>query len=391
MIAPARVRTRVTFFSDAEYFGGAEGYLSLLARHLDRERFELDCVLPPVEGAGVLAGRMEAAGVRLHRLPRLGLQWPARVASAVRLLREIGGDVLHLNLPSVYDGGVSSVVWAARQAGYGRVVTTEHLPMVARRYKTFVAKLFFTQWVDRVIVNTESNRRFLVRRHGLAPEQIAVVDNGVEEAPSLPPAERERLRDAWNAGGAVVIGIVGRLTRRKGQHFRREALAGLAREDGLPPWVLVVAGEGEEGATLRAQGTALEAAGRVVWLGHRADAPSLMQAFDLLVLPSTIETMPFALIEAMAAGRPVAASAIFGIPELIVPGRTGLLLPPGDVPALRDALRRLLLDPGMRRTMGEQGRRRFEERFTAARMTEATAAIYQGAGAVRSEACASSR
>lgn len=391
MIAPAGARTRVTFFSDAEYFGGAEGYLALLARHLDPERFALDCVLPPVEGAEVLAGRMRAAGVRLHHLPRLGLRWPARLSTADRLLRAIGGDVLHLNLPSVYDGGVSSVVWAARQAGYRRVVTTEHLPMVERRYKTFVAKLFFTQWVDRVIVNTESNRRFLVRRHGLSPELIAVVDNGVEEAPVLPPAERERLRAGWGAGGAVVIGIVGRLTRRKGHHFLLEALAGLEREDGLPPWVLVVAGEGEEGAGLRAQGRALEEAGRVVWLGHREDAPSLMQAFDLLVLPSTVETMPFAIIEAMAAGLPVAASAIFGIPELIVPGETGLLLPPGDVPALRAALRRLLLDPGMRRAMGARGRRRFEERFTAARMTEATAAIYQGAGAVRSEACASSR
>ncbi len=384
MIAPAVARKlRVTFFSDAEYFGGAEGYLALLARHLDPERYELDCVLPPVEGADVLAARMRAAGVRIHRLPRLGLDWARRLPATVRLLREVGGEILHLNLPSVYDGGVSSVAWAAREAGYRRVVSTEHLPMVERRYRTFVLKLLFTQWIDRVIVNTKSNRGFLVRRHGLAPDLVSIVENGVEEAPPPSPEERAALRTAWNAGDAIVIGIVGRLTRRKGHHFLVEALGGLARETGLPRFVLVVVGEGEEAERLRAQGADLERGGRIVWLGHREDAPRLMHAFDLLVLPSTVETMPFAIIEGMAAGLPVAASAIFGIPELVVPDQTGLLLPPGDVGALRDALRRLLLDAEWRRALGTRGRRRFEERFTARRMTEATAALYEGAETVR--------
>lgn len=384
MIAPAVGRKlRVTFFSDAEYFGGAEGYLALLARNLDPERYELACVLPPVEGADVLAARMRAAGVRIHRLPRLGLDWARRLPATVRLLREIGGEVLHLNLPSVYDGGVSSVAWAAREAGYRRVISTEHLPMVERRYRTFALKLLFTQWIDRVIVNTKSNRGFLVRRHGLAPDLVSIVENGVEEAAPPDPEERAALRTAWSAGDTIVIGIVGRLTRRKGHHFLVEALGGLVREAGLPRFVLVVVGDGEEAERLRAQGEELERAGRIVWLGHREDAPRLMHAFDLLVLPSTVETMPFAIIEGMAAELPVAASAIFGIPELIVPGETGLLLPAGDVGALRDALRRLLLDEEWRRALGTRGRRRFEERFTARRMTEATAALYEGAETVR--------
>jgi glycosyltransferase involved in cell wall biosynthesis len=371
---------RVTLFSDAEYFGGAEGYLSLLAAHLDRERFALDLVLPSTPGAEILAERMRALDVAVHRFDRMGLEWPRRLGAAVRLLRGVGGDVLHLNLPSVYDGGVCSAAWAARRAGYRRVVSTEHLPMVARKYRQFPVKLFFTQWIDTIIVNTRSHREFLLRRHGIDPDRIAVVDNGVEDAPALGAAEREAARREWGAGPeTAVVGIVGRLTRRKGHHFLLEALAGLQANGSAPPWKLVVVGEGEDESRLHALGEPLRRAGRVCWLGHREDAPRLMRAFDLLVLPSTLETMPFAILEGMAASLPVLASAIYGIPELIVHGETGYLLRPGDVGELGARVEELLRDPARRCALGEAGRRRYAERFTAERMAGRTAAIYQGA------------
>lgn len=373
---------RVTYFSDAAYFGGAEGYLSLLAAHLDRACFDLDLVLPPGPGTGVLEGRMRRLGVRIHHFPRMGLGWPRSLGGAVRLLRGIGGAVLHLNLPSVYDGGVSSVAWAARRAGYRRVVTTEHLPMVARKYRQFPIKLFFTQWVDAVIVNTRSNRDFLIRRHGLDPDRVAVVDNGVEEAPALAAEERAQLRHAWGAeADTVVVGIVGRLTRRKGHHYLLEALRHLDGARGGPDWKLAVIGDGEEQDRLQALGEPLTRAGRVIWLGHREDAPRLMRALDLLVLPSTLETMPFAILEGMAASLPVLASGIYGIPELIVHGETGYLLRPADIGELYRRLEEMLRRPEVRRRLGQAGRRRFEERFTAKRMAETTAAVYLGAEA----------
>jgi glycosyltransferase involved in cell wall biosynthesis len=186
----------------------------------------------------------------------------------------------------------------------------------------------------------------------------------------------------------VVVGIVGRLTPRKGHRALLEALRPLATDPGLPRWVLVVAGEGEDEGTLRTLGADLEAAGRLRWLGQVAEAPRIMRAFDLLTLPSTMETMPLTLLEGMAAGLPVVASAIYGIPELVADRRTGFLVPPGDVPALRARLRDLLGGAGLRQEMGRAGRARYEAEFTARQMAAATARILRGDGPAPAHAAA---
>jgi glycosyltransferase involved in cell wall biosynthesis len=370
---------RLTFFSDAGYFGGAEAYLVLLARHLPREIFDPSLVLPDLPGAKVLEERMRALGVPVHHSPRLGLAWPSLLSGAVRTLREVGGEVLHLNLPSAYDGGVSSVAWAARRAGYRRVITTEHLPMIDRKYRQFPVKVFFSHWVDRMIVPSRATRSILIRRHGMQAKRVTAVPNGVEDTAPLTPQERADLRSSWGAGpDTVVLGIVGRLTARKGHHDLLQAVEPLAADPALPPWVLVAVGEGEEADRLRTQGAALERAGRLRWLGQRDDAPRLMRAFDLLTLPSTVETMPLTLLEGMAAGLPIVASDVYGIPEVVAPGETGWLVPPRDVPALRMRLRELLGDAGRRNEMGAAGRARYEKEFTVRRMAEATAIILRG-------------
>ena len=367
----------LTFYSDAEYFGGAEGYMAVLAAHLDRERFRPSIILPDVPGVGVLEARMRALDVEVHHLPRPGFRWRQFMPAATTLFRQIGGDVLHINLPSSYDAGLSSVALAARRAGYSRVVSTEHLPMIDRKYRRFPVKLFFSRYIDSIVVNTRSNREFLVKRHRMPGSKITVIDNGVEEAPALSAAERKQVRASFGAGEeTVVIGIVGRLTRRKGHHFLLEALS--QPEDELPAWVLVVAGDGDEDSALRELASRYGLSDRVHFLGHREDATRLMYAFDCLALPSTIETMPFAIIEGMAAGLPVVASAIFGIPELIEHEETGFLIQAGDVDELRKRLLQLIRDPELRHRLGEAGRRRYEERFTAAIMTEKTSRVYLG-------------
>ncbi len=367
----------LTFYSDAEYFGGAEGYLALLAAHLDRERFRPSLVLPDVPGAGVLEARMRTLDVEIHHLPRPGFRWRPLLSPAAGLFRRIGGDVLHINLPSSYDAGLSSIALAARKGGYKRVVSTEHLPMIDRKYRRFPVKILFSRWIDAIIVNTRSNLDYLVRRHWMSSGKIRVIDNGVEETPPPSASERGDLRASFGAGpDTVIIGIVGRLTRRKGHHFLLEALSHSA--DDLPPWVLVVVGEGDEDEHLRKRAAELGLQEKVSFLGHREDATRLMYAFDCLALPSTIETMPFAIIEGMSAGLPVVASAIFGIPELIDHGRTGYLVQPGDVEDLRRRLNGLVRDAELRREFGRAGRRRYEERFTAAIMTGKTSAVYLG-------------
>ena len=289
-------RVRLTLYSDATYFGGAEGYLALLARHLDPAHFEISLVLPAGPGTAQLETAVRGCGGGIHHLPRPGFRWLPLLPEMIRVLRAADGEVLHINMPSSYDAGISSVAFAARQAGYGRVISTEHLPMVDRKYRKFPAKAFFTHWIDRVIVVAQATRRLLSQRHGVDLEKVCVIPNGVPEPPALSAEERAALRAQWGcAPGEVVLGITGQLTRRKGHHLLLEALARLAAAGPGPRANgngaagasdrLVVVGDGEEGEELRRQAREL-AAGRAHHLarpqGGRSAAwrePSISSCF----------------------------------------------------------------------------------------------------------------
>ena len=172
--------------------------------------------------------------------------------------------------------------------------------------------------------------------------------------------------------------VVGRLTARKGHAYLLEALAQLKRQGIEARWRLLVVGEGEEADALFQLSERLGLAAEVAFLGHREDAREIIGAGDLLVLPSLLETQPLVLTEAMAAGRPVVASAIYGIPEIVADGETGCLVPPGEVGPLTGALARLLGDPTLRARLGAAGRQRYEERFTSRRMAMRTYGILAG-------------
>lgn len=370
---------RLTLYSDALYFGGAEGYLALLARYLDPGAFEITLIAPEEEGSKLLCDRIREAGGSVHHLPRPGFRWMQALPEMTRVLRRIGGDVLHINLPSSYDAGLSSVAWAARRAGYRRVVSTEHLPMVARKYKRFPVKFLFSPSIDQVIVVAEATRRILSRRHGIDSERIVVVPNGVPEPAPMAAEERSVLRASWGCRPSdLLLGITGQLTRRKGHHVLLRALAGALLARKAAPLRLVVTGGGEEEGALRALSAELGLSERITWLGRRDDAARLMRALDLFVLPSEIEAMPLTILEAMAAGLPVLSTSIFGIPEVVVEGETGRLVRPNDPEELARALLRITSDRAALEAMGAAGRRRFEERFTVERMVRETAHVYRG-------------
>lgn len=380
-------RTRVTLYSDAAWYGGAEVYLSLLARHLDRNRFEVSALVPDLPPVERLEREFARCGVPCRRHRRLGFRWWGALGSLREDLHALAGDVLHVNLPSTYDAGMSSVALAGKLAGYRRVVATEHLPMIRRRYKRFPVKFLMGEAVDLYLVPAAASREALVRQHRVPPEKTRVLPLGVEDPPAGDPRVIADLRERTASGPeTVVIGVVGSLIERKGHRFLFEALGALLRDSALPDIRLWVIGDGEERTSLVARAASMGLSGIVRFLGARDDAPSIMRALDVLVVPSLVETTPFVVLEAMAAGKAVVASRIYGIPEMLDEGRTGFLVPPGDAAALAASLGRLLRDPSLRAAMGRAGRVRYEERYTAERMARATERAYLGA--VEEEAAA---
>jgi len=215
---------------------------------------------------------------------------------------------------------------------------------------------------DRVVAPSRATAAELREDYGVGG--VAVIPNGI--AP--PPAPRDS-RQA--AAGAPVILFAGRLRTRKAVAVLLEAFARLRSEQ--PTATLVIAGDGEQRVALEAHARRLEVSGTVRFAGSQPrDAMAEWYAgADVFCLPSLYEGFPLAILEAMAAGLPVVATAVAGIPEAVEAGVTGLLVPPEDSDALARALAELAADPERARRMGEAGRRRVETDFAIPRVAAA--------------------
>ena len=228
----------------------------------------------------------------------------------------------------------------------------------------------------RVIVQTREEER-LLRSLGLRLPPVEIVPPGYSPLPDPPDGARS-FADRAGVPGPYVL-FVGRLASNKGLVELLRAFAELARDDPAAHLVLV----GEDGgmrATLEARARGLGLESRVRFLGHVADEGVLASAYRdarFTVLPSEYEAFGLVLLESLAQGTPVVASRVGGIPEVIEDDRTGLLVPPGDVPALAAALRRLWGDPALARRLGRHGRTEVVPRYSWDRLVDRLEVVYR--------------
>jgi len=228
--------------------------------------------------------------------------------------------------------------------------------------------------VRRAAAISQAVERCLVEG-GVPASMIRVVPSAVEPELLFPQRSRDDVRAAEGLDAAVpCLLVAAALIRRKGIDVLLDALAHLARDGSTP--ALWIAGKGPERASLerRVRGRSLE--NHVRFLGQRDDVPDLLGACDVFVLPSRAEGLGVAALEAMAAARPIVATAVGGLGEAVVHERTGLLVPPENATALADAIARLLRDPGLCARLGAGGSARIAERYGADRMVEAYEDLY---------------
>lgn len=328
---------------------------------------------------------LQRMGVRLVQLPMKRLLSPLAdvraLAALVRLIRRERFQVVHTHMSKgALLGGI-----AARIADAPVVVNTAHNLGAIAMPRAWVRALFrvYDRWLlgtttDAVITVTERVRDAVVAQRILPAARVHAIANGIVAAPRASEAQRQQARRALRreigaADDAPVIGCVARLVWFKGLDTLVDALPAVLRV--CPDVQVAVAGDGPLRAELAARAAALGVADRLHLLGERNDVPQLLRGFDLFVLPSVSEGMPLTILEAMGAGLPVVATAVGGVPELMVAGETGLLVPPGDAVALAPALQRLLCDAPLRRRMGDNGRRRLLSDFSADAMVAATDAL----------------
>jgi glycosyltransferase involved in cell wall biosynthesis len=248
--------------------------------------------------------------------------------------------------------------------------TVQLIPEFRLERSSFLQLRLLARGVNRYAAVSHDVAAELVERFRWPASKIEVVYNAVRlerfQAPA-PPGLREEL------GGSdrPLVLTCARLDEQKGH---RVLLSAAAQLSGI---CLAFAGEGPERAALEALADELGVADRVSFLGYRDDIPALLAACDVFALPSLYEGSSLAVLEAMAAGRAVVSSTIGGTEELIEDGRSGLLVRPGDVDGLRNALERAVVDEKLRSALANAARERVERDFTPQAMVGANERIYR--------------
>ena len=235
-------------------------------------------------------------------------------------------------------------------------------------------------WTDRCLVISEAVGKLARERFGIPSDRVTVLYNGIDlenyrQGAAEARDARERIRREFNLSqSAPVLAVIGRLSPEKGQAFFLPWLPDLLQTH--PNAHVLIVGEGptkqECEAVLRENG----AAASVRFTGHRSDILDILAAIDVLVIPSLMEGLSFCALEAMAAGRPVAAFRVGGIPELIIHERTGVLAPERDGLALVEQIRRLLDDAALRISVVTEGQA-FVKRFSIQNHIKGLIAIYE--------------
>lgn len=353
-------------------FGGAERQLLYLLQGLNRSKYAP--VLCALDAGEVISEfqSLQLPIIRLKRhLPRYDF---SRFFHLLGLIRQIRPHMLHafLDVANSYATLASlltriPVVISERSANSQPF--SNSLDLWLARTMMHCASL--------VIANSRAGAEILVKFHDLPPGRIIVIHNGLEltnfDTDRLPRGTRQTLKLKPEI---PTIGIIGSFSRAKDHATFLYAISALKQQCHIDFQVICV-GDGPLRGETEELAKSLGLAEFTVFTGKRSDVPDIMVALDILVSSSQYEGLPNVVMEAMAAMKPVVATAVGGTPELVIDGVTGFLAPPRNPKALANKIQVLLETPGLAIRMGEAGRHRLEQEFSLRQMIQSTEAIYE--------------
>ncbi|MDN5941780.1 MAG: glycosyltransferase [Nitrospira sp.] len=351
--------------------GGTESHILDLASRIDRSRFEvIVCALKP---GGRVAEELRARGVRVVSLNGAG---KLDVRVLFRLLK-----LIQTERPDVIQAFLFWANVAARVCGrilrVFPVISSYHDEIVSEGWLVRLIDRLTLKWTDGIVCCSEAVRRSVLSRIGETGNQFTVIPFGIDVDRFKHDAAATR-RELGLQDGGLVIGTVCRLVEpKKGLSVLIRAMDELKRRNSRPPCQLLIVGDGPAREELESLRDRLGLFPWVVFARTRRDIPRILHALDAFVLPSLYEGFGIAILEAMAAGKPVIATAVGGIPEFVVPGETGVLVAPGNASVLADAIERLLGDAHHAKQMGAKGRARAQERYGIAGVVRRHEQVYE--------------
>jgi glycosyltransferase involved in cell wall biosynthesis len=348
--------------------GGIERIIEHIVMSLDAHRFEIAVLC--LSGGGAIAEKLLAHKKDVEILNIRNFHNPFSLLKVVTWLKRKKIDIIHTH---GYPAGVLGRV-ASFFAGVPCIFHHVHSTYFNLNKRNHLIESFLGRFTKKVICCSEAVKRFVSEKEGIPKDKLVVIYNGIPEPKTLKASAVKGLKKSLDIPrNSGVIGCVASLTQHKGHRYLFEALQKI--DDAY----LLLIGDGPLRGKLAGKASTLNIAPRVVFAGSQIEATLYMHIMDIVVLSSAErEGLGISLIEAMALTKPVVATNIGGIPEVVDDGRTGILVSPRDSDELANALHKLLMSAELMRDLGLQGRKRYIRMFTLNNMLRHIEELYEG-------------
>ncbi|MBI5742249.1 MAG: glycosyltransferase family 4 protein [Candidatus Niyogibacteria bacterium] len=383
-------KRRVLYIITKSIWGGATKYTCDLATTLPRDGFEVFAAAGPVPtdySGRDLFSELRGKDIALHEIKNFQrsvnpLKDIFAFFEIVRLIRKVRPDIIHVS-SSKAGGLVGLASFFLKTKNYQlKTIFTAHgwayheeRPFWQRRLLK-LASCATAAFYDTVICVSEYDRRSAIENKIAPATKLVAVHNGIAiDAPLLPRAEARRKLLPDIADGDFLFGAVGEYVKNKGYDILIDAAEIIIKHHPNAKFALL-GHHGEEKGNLKSQILNLKLERSVFLVDNPSNARAHLPAFDIFVMPSLKEGLPYALLEAGAASLPVVASQVGGIPEIIEDGKEGLLVPPGNAAALAAAFEKMIGDETLRRNFGTALQKKIAQEFSFAKMLRETVAIY---------------
>jgi glycosyltransferase involved in cell wall biosynthesis len=348
--------------------GGLERVIMELCRKVDRSRYHLSICC--IGRRGPLADIMEAEGVEV-----IVCEDQRRVAKYLRgfelarIFRQRKVDLIHAHhTPALIDSTIGA------QLARIPLITTDHCKAYPTSRRWQLLEKHASRFAEKVVAVSEHSKGDLIRYQGIDAERLQVIYNGLDLKLARQESPESLRRELGLSPEHVVMCTAARLEDQKGLDLLLDAAPLVLQR--LPQARFVIMGGGSQEQPLREQAARLGLTSHVIFTGPRVDAVDLIRGLDCFVQTSYWEGMPMALLEAMALRKPIVATAVGGVPEVVADGVTGILVRDRKPATLAAALVGLLSDEGRARQVGEAGYQRYLNHFTSVGMVSQYERLY---------------
>ncbi len=379
---PNNTKKNLVYFSETGYIGGAEVYLLLLATGLDKELFNIRVAIPKSKGTEEFVNELRSKGIKVDFIKKYN------ILNIFIYFNKIKPDYIHFNVPMISITTCTTAILAGIMYSRSKLYVTEHMVPPEYRPQSFIRSIIrlITKSIIRLlyaklemsITVSNKNKEALIKNFKLAKNKIKVIYNCID-IEHVTNYNRDIARELKNqfliSDSAIVFGTIGRLNPQKGHEYLIHASKNVIKE--VPQSLFLFVGRGEKKEQLMQKINENKMSEYFRLAGYQEHLPEIFALIDIFVLPSISEGFPFVILEAMAANKPVIATNVGGVPEIITNNINGILVEPMDPDALARAMIMLAKDTKKRNHIAEMGCKKIRENFSLEKMILATKEIYK--------------